>query len=78
MLSILCHVYFLNRRKLFPLNSIRKLKSFEIRKVDRIMTYLHVRNVEKFKLQREFYRWVGNICSNYGGYRITEIRIMES
>ena len=38
---LLCHVYFLNGRKLFPLNSIRKLKTFEIRKVfDGLMTYL--------------------------------------
>ena len=77
MLSLWCHVYFLNRRKSFPLNSIRKLKTFEIRKVfDGLITYLHVRNVEKFELQREFYRRVRKLCSSYGGYRITEI--MES
>ena len=42
------------------------------------MTSLQVRNVEKFQLQRKFYRQVQKICSNHGRYEITEIAITEN
>ena len=50
MLSLRCHVYFLNKRKSFPLNSIRNLETFEIRKVfNGLMTYIYTSEMLKNK-----------------------------
>ena len=57
--------------------NIRKNKSKFEKPFDDGMTSLLVRNVEKFKLQREFSQRGLKIWSNYTNFQITEIQITE-